>query len=200
MATDNDRTTLRMQESRPPRVVDAGRKNRLERSRVPSRHETGDRGERFHGARQPLQRRLGLQGGGVRAGGDPAHAARGPDKRRGLVDVDELHLRGIGCFPFGRQVLELSARHGDGPRTFLAFHGWGGDHRKFAPLAARLPDGIRLLSADLPGYGQSPKPSRWEMAEIGGEIIRGMDERDLNDVTLVGFCSGARQLARMLFD
>ena len=57
-------------------------------------------------------------------------------------------------------------QYGNGPRTFLAFHGWGGDHREFAPLAARLPDDVRLLSVDLPGYGQSPKPPRWDMAEI----------------------------------
>ena len=82
-------------------------------------------------------------------------------------------------------------QYGNGPRTFLAFHGWGGDHREFAPLAARLPDDVRLLSVDLPGYGQSPKPPRWDMAEIVREIVRDMDERDLNDVTLVGFCSGA---------
>ena len=82
-------------------------------------------------------------------------------------------------------------QYGNGPRTFLAFHGWGGDHREFAPLAARLPDDARLLSVDLPGYGQSPKPPRWDLAEIVGEIIRDMDERGLNDVTLVGFCSGA---------
>lgn len=81
--------------------------------------------------------------------------------------------------------------YGDGPRTFLAFHGWGGDHREFAPLAARLPEGVRLLSADLPGYGQSPKPPRWEMAEIVHEIVREMDARGLADVTLTGFCSGA---------
>jgi pimeloyl-ACP methyl ester carboxylesterase len=81
--------------------------------------------------------------------------------------------------------------YGKGPRTFLAFHGWGGDHREFAPLAARLPDDVRLLSVDLPGYGQSPKPPRWDMPEIVGGIIGDMDERGVNDGTLVGFCSGA---------
>ena len=82
-------------------------------------------------------------------------------------------------------------QYGKGPQTFLAFHGWGGDHREFAPLVARLPDGVRLLSVDLPGYGKSPKPPRWDMAEIVQEIIRDMDKQDVNDVTLVGFCSGA---------
>lgn len=82
-------------------------------------------------------------------------------------------------------------QYGNGPRPFLAFHGWGGDHREFTPLAARLPDNVRLYSVDLPGYGKSPKPLRWDMTEIVHEIVREMEQRDLNDVTLIGFCSGA---------
>lgn len=82
-------------------------------------------------------------------------------------------------------------QYGHGRRTFLAFHGWGGDHREFAPLAARLPDDARLLSVDLPGYGRSAKPLRWEMDLIVSEIIRAMEERGLNEATLIGFCSGA---------
>lgn len=81
--------------------------------------------------------------------------------------------------------------YGQGPRTFLAFHGWGGDHREFAPLAARLPKEARLLSVDLPGYGQSPKPPRWDLAEIVRGIVEEIEGRRLNEVTLVGFCSGA---------
>jgi pimeloyl-ACP methyl ester carboxylesterase len=82
-------------------------------------------------------------------------------------------------------------QYGNGPRTFLAFHGWGGDHREFAPLAAKLPGDARLFSADLPGYGESPKPPHWDMKEIVREIVGAMDERRLNPVTLIGFCSGA---------
>ncbi len=81
--------------------------------------------------------------------------------------------------------------YGNGSRTFLAFHGWGGDHREFAPLAARLPPDVLLLSADLPGYGRSPKPPRWEMGTILDEILGEIRARELRDVTLVGFCSGA---------
>jgi len=46
----------------------------------------------------------------------------------------------------------------------------GGDHREFAPLAARAPDGTCMLSVDLPGYGQSPKPAQWSIETIVGEL------------------------------
>lgn len=82
-------------------------------------------------------------------------------------------------------------QYGRGARAFFAFHGWGGDHREFAPLAAKLPDDACLFSVDLPGYGESPKPARWEMDEIMREIVATVESRDLTAVTLIGFCSGA---------
>jgi pimeloyl-ACP methyl ester carboxylesterase len=81
--------------------------------------------------------------------------------------------------------------YGSGSRTFVAFHGWGGDHREFMPLASRMPDDARLLSVDLPGYGQSPKPARWDMDLIVEQLIEVMEQDQLKDVTLIGFCSGA---------
>jgi pimeloyl-ACP methyl ester carboxylesterase len=81
--------------------------------------------------------------------------------------------------------------HGQGNRIFVAFHGWGGTHREFAPLATRLPEGCRLLSFDLPGYGASPKPDVWDLDAVAAEIEREL-ERRLGEQprTLIGFCSG----------
>jgi pimeloyl-ACP methyl ester carboxylesterase len=73
----------------------------------------------------------------------------------------------------------------------VAFHGWGGDHREFAPLAARLPDDALLLSADLPGYGRTPKPARWDLEEMMDSMDREISALHPTDLTLVGFCSGA---------
>ncbi len=53
-----------------------------------------------------------------------------------------------------------------GGRSIVGLHGWGGDHREFAAVAARLPAGFRLLSPDLPGYGDSPRPERWDVEAI----------------------------------
>jgi pimeloyl-ACP methyl ester carboxylesterase len=82
-------------------------------------------------------------------------------------------------------------QYGEGSRAILAIHGWGGDHREFAPLASRLPQGMRLLSVDLPGYGQSPPPERWDLSLIVGGLAAVVDETGLPDLTLIGFCSGA---------
>ena len=80
--------------------------------------------------------------------------------------------------------------YGSGSRVYFGLHGWGGDHTTFAPLTRYLPAGAALYSADLPGYGRSPAPRRWELAAITDEIacaISGVD----SPVTVIGNCSGA---------
>src|SRR5262249_58255550 len=80
--------------------------------------------------------------------------------------------------------------YGSGSRVYFGLHGWSGDHATFAPLAAYLPAGAALYSADLPGYGRSPPPRRWELAAITDEIagaIAGVD----SPVTVIGNFSGA---------
>ena len=62
--------------------------------------------------------------------------------------------------------------YGRGQREFLCFHGWGGDHREFAPLA-------------------SPAPRKWSLDEIVTEAILILENRDSQLCGLVGFCSGA---------
>jgi pimeloyl-ACP methyl ester carboxylesterase len=80
--------------------------------------------------------------------------------------------------------------YGSGSRVYFGLHGWSGDHTTFAPLAAYLPAGVALYSADLPGYGRSPAPRRWELPEITDEIAGAIDAVD-SPVTVIGNCSGA---------
>jgi len=80
-------------------------------------------------------------------------------------------------------------RYTKGDRVYLGIHGWGGDHREFAPLAAGAPPGARVLSVDLPGYGRSPMEPGWTLPDVGaalGEILA----RE-GGGTVIGFCSGA---------
>jgi pimeloyl-ACP methyl ester carboxylesterase len=79
--------------------------------------------------------------------------------------------------------------YGSGEQVFLCVHGWGGDHREFAPLASRSPDHVRLLSIDLPGYGRSPKPGVWSLDAIIDDVLSITENRDIRGV--IGFCSGA---------
>ncbi len=82
-------------------------------------------------------------------------------------------------------------RYGEGPEVYLGLHGWGGDHRTFAPLATHLPATVSLYSADLPGCGQSPPPRDWEAATIAQEIIAAIQAIGAERITLIGNCSGA---------
>lgn len=82
-------------------------------------------------------------------------------------------------------------RYGTGSEVYLALHGWGGDHRTFAPIAARAPSSASLYSADLPGCGGSAAPRDWEPASIVDEIISAIEKIGSKRLTLIGNCSGA---------
>lgn len=82
--------------------------------------------------------------------------------------------------------------YGNGQRLFLAFHGWAGDHREFAAIAGRLPEEACWVSVDLPGYGDSPAPTKWDIKTITEQISNELSDllSTYTDITLVGFCSG----------
>lgn len=89
-------------------------------------------------------------------------------------------------------------RYGAGAREiYFGLHGWSGDHRTFAPLAAHLPAEATLYSADLPGCGQSPAPESFTLEAVTHEIVNALRRGVLHDappqaqVTLIGNCSGA---------
>jgi pimeloyl-ACP methyl ester carboxylesterase len=82
-------------------------------------------------------------------------------------------------------------KYGSGERAYLGLHGWGGDHRTFAPLVERIPHGVCFYAADLPGYGQSLAPRDWSLAAIAEEVACAVSSIDAHEVTLVGNCSGA---------
>jgi len=82
-------------------------------------------------------------------------------------------------------------RYGSGPGIYWGLHGWSGDHTTFAPLAERLPASATLYSVDLPGYGRSPAPRRWDLTAITDEVVSAVRSVEATEVTLVGNCSGA---------
>lgn len=82
-------------------------------------------------------------------------------------------------------------RYGSGAESYFGLHGWGGDHKTFAPLAAHVPERASLYCADLPGYGRSPAPRSWEPEAIAEEIASAISGIASPALTLIGNCSGA---------
>jgi len=82
--------------------------------------------------------------------------------------------------------------YGSGPRRCLAIHGWGGSHRDFAAIARHCPDDASLWAVDLPGYGLSPAPARWDLPAIVEDLSNVIAAVAGGDRAVVaGFCSGA---------
>jgi pimeloyl-ACP methyl ester carboxylesterase len=84
-------------------------------------------------------------------------------------------------------------RYGAGAEVYFGLHGWSGDHRTFAPLAAHMPPGASLYSADLPGVGNSIAPPDLNLRAVVDEIVEALSEiaPSHKRVTLIGNCSGA---------
>ena len=82
-------------------------------------------------------------------------------------------------------------RYGQGERAYLGLHGWGGDHKTFAPLVEHMPTGVRLYAADLPGYGRSLEPRELTLPAIVDEIVRAASQITETNITVIGNCSGA---------
>ncbi|HZG53507.1 MAG TPA: alpha/beta fold hydrolase [Pyrinomonadaceae bacterium] len=88
-------------------------------------------------------------------------------------------------------------RYGTGEHElYFGLHGWSGDHRTFAPLAAHVPARASLYSADLPGCGQSPAPPRFDLESVTAEIVAAVRGAlaaapPRAAITLIGNCSGA---------
>ena len=82
-------------------------------------------------------------------------------------------------------------RYGTGPDVYFGLHGWGGDRRTFAPLAAHVPARASFHSADLPGCGQSSKPREWTVDAVADEVAETIRNLEAASVTLVGNCGGA---------
>jgi pimeloyl-ACP methyl ester carboxylesterase len=93
---------------------------------------------------------------------------------------------------------------GRGGKVVVGFHGWSGDHRTFQPLLEKLPEAISFYSYDLPGCGETPEPSSWEIREVARSLAKELVKLEKENLTLVGSCTGglmavfvARELAEM---
>jgi pimeloyl-ACP methyl ester carboxylesterase len=77
---------------------------------------------------------------------------------------------------------------GEGRSNYVAIHGWGGSHDTFLPLVPMIPTAVRLEAPDLPGYGRSALPERWQTDEVAEMLA---DSVTLDEpVTVIGNCTG----------
>jgi pimeloyl-ACP methyl ester carboxylesterase len=84
-----------------------------------------------------------------------------------------------------------SVWYGNGEHVFLGIHGWGGGHGTYEPIVDYIPDSVRVLSVDLPGYGQSPALERWDPDVVAARLLATLDAEGVETCTLLGNCSGA---------
>ena len=91
------------------------------------------------------------------------------------------------------------AVYGEGPVSYLGLHGWGADHRTFAPLEPFLPSNIQLLCPNFPGCGGLAPPREWTIDCVIEETVRTLKEQSLVDPpTIIGSCLGAVFALEML--
>lgn len=80
----------------------------------------------------------------------------------------------------------------DGP-VVLILHGWGCNHTTVKSIAACLNGGMRVLSLDLPGHGQSEEPSEiWGTFDFANFLEKFIQKLHLSVPSLIGHSFGGR--------
>lgn len=81
---------------------------------------------------------------------------------------------------------------GEGENIIL-LHGWGGSTESFAPVFKYLAQKFRVISIDLPGFGQSQKPGEvWGTRDYAEFLKSFMDTLGIEKATLIGHSFGGR--------
>lgn len=77
--------------------------------------------------------------------------------------------------------------------TVLLLHGWGGSIQTMKPIANILKNKCRVISLDLPGFGESDMPKTpWNSYDYANCIKKLIDELKLSDIILFGHSHGGR--------
>lgn len=83
------------------------------------------------------------------------------------------------------------ARMGDGARSIVLIHGFGGDADRWAFTQEPLAATASVYAFDLPGHGQSSKDvSDGSVAALAEVVIAFMDALDIGSATLIGHSLG----------
>lgn len=75
----------------------------------------------------------------------------------------------------------------------LLLHGWGGSIQTMRPIANLLKDKCRVITLDLPGFGESELPKApWNSYDYAYFIKKFIDALGLNSIVLFGHSHGGR--------
>lgn len=75
----------------------------------------------------------------------------------------------------------------------ILLHGWGCNISTVKSIAACLEDGMRIISVDLPGHGQSEEPKKiWGTQDFADLILKLIDILELENPSLIGHSFGGR--------
>ena len=88
----------------------------------------------------------------------------------------------------------------DGPpgRPVVLLHGWGASLEALTGVQKVLSDGFRVLSFDLPGFGESdPPPTAWDSNDYASVILEGLDRLGIEQTHLVGHSFGGKVALRI---
>lgn len=85
-------------------------------------------------------------------------------------------------------------------RPVILIHGWPLSAEAWKTQVPLLRDaGYRVISYDRRGFGRSDKPADgYDYDTLAADLASVIDERDLRDVTLVGFSMGGGEVARYI--
>ncbi len=80
---------------------------------------------------------------------------------------------------------------GEGP-SILLLHGWGNDLHSFDKLAESLQSLYRVVRLDLPGFGGSTRPERWNLDSYVNFVKSFLQKIDCEPSVLIGHSFGGR--------
>ena len=100
-------------------------------------------------------------------------------------------------FASSRVRLHVEDTGGNG-RPVVLIHGWPLSAESWKPQVGPLRDaGYRVIAYDRRGFGRSEKPEEgYDYDTLTADLAALMEERDLREVTLVGFSMGGGEVAR----
>ena len=89
-------------------------------------------------------------------------------------------------------------RYGSGENLLVILHGWGCNKEMFTPVAEHLAKRYTVIVPDMPGFGESPEPSRpfsvADYAELYKEFIKSFG---FDSVSLLGHSYGGRIIIKL---